>query len=487
MADDDGTPARVRWARLRFAIIGPLLSAPDDAGELWARIEELAKKPWRHPSTELTIRFSAKTIERWYYTAKDDQDPIKALERKVPKHAGTQPSMSLVVGEAIKMLRKQHPRWTFQLVHDNLVALAADNPALLPLPSYASVCRYMKRNGLLKARRPRRHEADPEFVPRERRSFEVTHTNALWHSDFHDGKRKVLMPSAEWRPVVVLAILDDHSRLCCHMQWYLDDEKSEYFVHGMSQALQKRGVPRAFLSDNGSAFTAAESSQGLESLSITQHTTLPETPEQNGKQEAFWTQVEGRFMAMLEGEKQLTLELLNRAAQAWVEGEYNRKKHDEIGEPPVDRYLRGPDVGRPCPSSDTLRRAFRKEMRRTQRRSDGTITVEGVRFEIPSAYRTLLRPCVRIARWDLSSIDLVDPRTGAHLATLLPLDKNKNAERGRRALSAGPPSPTPAPAGIAPLLKKLMADYAATGLPPAYIPKNDDDGDVDDDNNESDP
>lgn len=50
MADDDDTPARVRWARLRFAIIGPLLSAPADAGELWARIEELAKKAWRHPS-----------------------------------------------------------------------------------------------------------------------------------------------------------------------------------------------------------------------------------------------------------------------------------------------------------------------------------------------------------------------------------------------------------------------------------------------------
>ena len=88
MADDDSTSARVRWARLRFAIIGPLLSAPSDAGELWARIEELAKKSWRHPSTERAIRFSAKTVERWYYTAKDEQDPIKALERKLPKHAG---------------------------------------------------------------------------------------------------------------------------------------------------------------------------------------------------------------------------------------------------------------------------------------------------------------------------------------------------------------------------------------------------------------
>ena len=480
--DDDVTPARVRWARLRFAIIGPLLSMPAVAGELWARLEELSKKPWRHPSTGETMRFSTKTIERWYYTAKDQQDPIKALERKMAKHAGTHPSVSTIVGDEIKTLRKQHPRWTFQLVHDNLKALAETTPSLAPLPSYASVCRYMKRHGLLKARRPRRHEADPAFVARERRSYEVTHTNALWHTDFHEGKRKVLMPNAEWKKTVLFAVMDDHSRLCCHMQWYLDDEKSEYFVHGFSQALQKRGVPRALLSDNGGAFTCAESAQGLERLSITHHTTLPATPEQNGKQESFWTQVEGRLMAMLEGEKEFTLELLNLATQAWVEGEYNRKKHDEINETPLERYLRGPELGRPCPSSDALRRAFRMETERTQRRSDGTITVEGVRFEIPSAYRTLLRPCVRFARWDLSVVDLVDPRTGAHLTTLLPLDKSINAERGRRAISAAPP-PTPSPpAGIAPLLKKLMADYSATGLPPAYIPKHNND----DDNNEDD-
>ena len=97
MANDDDTPPRVRWARLRFAIIGPLLSAPAEVGELWARIQELANKTWSHPTTGEAIRFSAKTIERWYYTAKDEQDPIKALERKVAKHAGTQPSISPAV------------------------------------------------------------------------------------------------------------------------------------------------------------------------------------------------------------------------------------------------------------------------------------------------------------------------------------------------------------------------------------------------------
>jgi hypothetical protein len=113
------------------------------------------------------------------------------------------------------------------------------------------------------------------------------------------------------------------------------------------------------------------------------------------------------------------------------------------------------------------------EITRQQRRSDGTITVAGVRYEIPSVYRTLLRPTVRVARWDLSSVDLVDPRRGVLLATLLPVDKERNAERRRRALidptAANNPEPATSPSGIAPLLRQLMAEYAATGLPPAYV------------------
>ena len=35
----------------------------------------------------------ASTIERWYYAARDAADPVLALARKVPSHAGTHPSM----------------------------------------------------------------------------------------------------------------------------------------------------------------------------------------------------------------------------------------------------------------------------------------------------------------------------------------------------------------------------------------------------------
>ena len=140
---------------------------------------------------------------------------------------------------------------------------------------------------------------------------------------------------------------------------------------------------------DGTAMLAAETVEGLERLGVVHHTTLPYSPEQNGKQESFWGQIEGRLLPMLEGEPELSLDLLNTATQAWVEEEYQRKVHSEIREAPLERYLRGPSVGRESPSSDALRRAFRTEVSRKQRRSDGTVTVEGVRFEVPAAYRNL--------------------------------------------------------------------------------------------------
>ena len=57
------------------------------------------------------------------------------------------------------------------------------------------------------------------------------------------------------------------------------------------------------------------------------------------------------------------------------------------------------------------------------------------------------------------------------LERLYPLDKARNAEGRRRRLA--PVSAAPAlvaPSGMAPLLRQLLREYAATGLPPAYIP-----------------
>jgi hypothetical protein len=111
------------------------------------------------------------------------------------------------------------------------------------------------------------------------------------------------------------------------------------------------------------------------------------------------------------------------------------------------------------------------EVRRFQRRSDGTISLVGRRFEIPVRYRTLGSLIVRYASWDLTQVHLADERTGELLCRLRPLDKAKNADGRRRTITSIEMEPPPRPGGIAPLLQQLIADYAATGLPPAYLPK----------------
>ncbi len=481
MANRSKSPIHDRWAHFRFAVVGPLLAAPPPRGELAAEIARLAERRWHHPITGEPAQFASSTIERWFIEArKARQDPVAALRRKVRKDAGQQGSLRDSARQALLAQHAAHPSWSAQLHYDNLRALAEQTPDIGPVPSYSTVRRFMKAHGLFRRRRltSRRTQgaqlAEARLAKREVRSYEAEYVGGLWHWDFHEGSRKVVTARAEILTPVLFGVLDDRSRVGCHLQWYLT-ENAENTAHGLSQAFQKRGLPRAAMSDNGGAMTADEITEGLARLGILHETTLPYSPYQNAKQEAFWGQVEGRLLSMLEGVPDLTLALLNEATQAWLELEYNRELHSEIGEPPIARFLAGPDVSRPSPDSAELRLAFTKAEKRTQRRSDGTVSIEGRRFEVPSRYRHLERVCVRYASFDLTNVYLVDERTGLVLCRLYPLDKTKNASGLRRSLepvSTAPISAVAPATGMAPLLAKLLAQQAARGLPPAYLPKD---------------
>lgn len=473
-------PARDQWARLRFAVIGPLLASPPEPGKLLDALKQLAERDWQHPVTGLPTRFGVSTIERWYYQARRQRDPVGALKPKLRADAGRSRALSGALKLVIAEQYQAHRAWSVQLHYDNLAARVADDPPLGPLPSYATVRRHFKACGLVAHKRLSRRDTDgarraaERLAAREVRSFEVEHVHGLWHLDFHHGSRQVLGTDGQWRKPLLLAILDDRSRLICHAQWYLD-ETAETLVHGLCQAFHKRALPRALMSDNGAAMTAAAFTQGLERLGIVHQTTLPYSPYQNAKQEVFWAQVEGRLMAMLDGQPEISLKLLNEATGAWVERDYHRRVHAELGETPMAVYLAAEEVGRIPPDSQALAQAFREQVRRKQRRADGTVSLAGQRFEIPNAYRHLEQICLRYAPWDLRTVSLVDERTGSDLCRLHPLDKRANADQRRRALvptsATTPTTPEPTPAGIAPLLKQLMREHAATGLPPAYLPR----------------
>ena len=319
MRDEGEDRGHDRWARLRFAIVGRLLAAPPGRGELHAELERLAGRPWAHPATGEPVVFGVSTIERWYYAARNERrDPVGVLRRRVRKDLGQQPSLGSALRVALRAQYQAHQSWSYQLHVDNLAVLVAEHGALGPMPSYPTLRRYMKAQGMFRQRRrrapetPGQERAAARLEQREVRSFEAEYVHGLWHLDFHQGSRSVVTRSGEWRRPMLLGVLDDRSRLTCHLQWYLD-ETAETLVHGLSQAIQKRALPRALLTDNGSAMIAAETEQGLRDLGIVHDTTLPYSPYQNAKQEVFWAQVEGRLLAMLEGARELLEEEIGRA------------------------------------------------------------------------------------------------------------------------------------------------------------------------------
>ena len=289
-----GPRVHERWAHLRFSVIGQLLAAPPPKGELRAQIEALAGRQWRHPITGEPARFGFSTIERWLYRAlKERSDPVGVLRRKLRTDAGQQPAMSDAVRQVVLAQYAAHKNWSVQLHHDNLVALAQTRDDLQPLPCYDTLRRFMKANGLDKRRRVTSRQtagaerAEARLFDREVRSYEAAYVNGLWHWDCHHGSRKVLTARGEWRTPILFGVLDDRSRLACHLQWYLA-ETAEIIAHGLSQAFQKRGLPRSGLSDNGAAMTAAEITEGLSRLGVLHQTTLPYSPYQYVAQPDMW-------------------------------------------------------------------------------------------------------------------------------------------------------------------------------------------------------
>ena len=477
MKNEETRSASQRWAEFRLSVIGAVLASPPGFGELAMTLEELSEKTWTHPTTQKRRIFSFSTIERWYYQALvSTQSPIDGLARKNRSDQGAQRAMSTESKDILLQQYKSHGSWSYQLHRDNLKVVL--EMAGSKSPSYDSVRRYLQSVGCLKKKRSpnrlrlgyQKSQINKEKV--EVRSYENAYVSGLWHLDFHHCSREIMTRHGELVKPLALGIIDDHSRLLCHIQWYLS-ETTEDLVHGFIQALQKRGLPRSLMTDNGSAMTSHEFTNGLKALSIIHETTLPYSPYQNGKQEVVWGQVEGRLMAMLENKKILTLKELNDATVSWSELEYNKGLHKEISSTPLERFLKNQDVSRPSPELEVLRQAFCLRESRTLRQSDGTISILGKRFEVPNRFCHFKKIVVSFAEWALDQVQLIDPQTGKAICPLYPVNKEANYNNGRKTRQPLAMAEINVDQDeVAPLLMKILGEQAATGLPPAYQPKD---------------
>ena len=459
-------------ALFRFSIVASLLAAPPPRGTLAGELDKLAASVWTHPVHGEPVQYGRSTIERWYYTAHASDSPTVALQRKPRSDLGESRVMTDALCAAIREQHALYPEFSYRCHHDNLAVVVKEQPALGPLPSYSTLRRWMKAQGLRpkprqQGLRPGEIEAARRLAIQETRSYEVPHALGLWHADYHHASFRLAGADGEWITPKLLAFIDDYSRYVVHAQWFFE-ETAAAFVHGLCQALQKCGLPRALMIDNGKALNAAEVIAGLDRLGIVRANTRAYSPQQNGKIENFWSQVEGRLVPMMGDPTRLDEKTLNDLTLAWLHEDYHRRTHGETRVTPLQR-LGENAVGRPCPDFDTLIREFRRRISRKQRLSDGTVSVDSVRFEVPSAFRHQERLHLRYAEWDLSEVEIVDPRNGTPLFQLKPLDKAANASGLRRTISEAP-APETGTRPVAPLLREAAQKQANSGLVPPWIP-----------------
>lgn len=121
MAAEDDLQKKERWARLRFAIIGPWLAAPPSSpGELRRTLQRLAGQNFRQPMTGCPVRFGFATLERWYYAARKAQHPVAVLRRRTRSDAGRIRRLASSWVPIIQAPVESDPGWTVQLHYDNL-------------------------------------------------------------------------------------------------------------------------------------------------------------------------------------------------------------------------------------------------------------------------------------------------------------------------------------------------------------------------------
>jgi hypothetical protein len=95
------------------------------------------------------VQLTKSTIERWYYLARKEQNPVVVLQKKQRKDKGR----TKLSEELRKIIEKQyqiHPHWSYQLHSDNLQVLAK---GLGESVSYHTVRRYMQAHQLHKKRK----------------------------------------------------------------------------------------------------------------------------------------------------------------------------------------------------------------------------------------------------------------------------------------------------------------------------------------------
>jgi hypothetical protein len=147
--------------------------------------------------------------------------------------------------------------------------------------------------------------------------------------------------------------------------------------------VRRRGIPKRLYVDNGAAFRSKQLAVVCAKLGVALIHAKPYTPQGKGKMERWFRTARMQLLPLLRPEQLVSLDAMNRALAAWIEGEYHHAPHRGIGdETPADKWARTSEGVRMAAAD--LGDHFLAEQKRSVQK-DRTVTLDGVAFEVDAA------------------------------------------------------------------------------------------------------
>jgi putative transposase len=296
--------------------------------------------------------------------------------------------------------------------------------------------------------------------------FEASVRNELWMGD---GLHGPILAGASARRAVLLAFIDDHSRLVVGWRWGTGEDVFRLEA-ALRSGLMARGVPEQILVDRGSAFVSSQLFRACAVLGVKLIHASPRAATTKGKIERFFRTVRDQFLVEIDDGVELAE--LNRLFSAWLEVVYHHRAHSETGCSPIERFDAAGAPQQPTPA--LLREAFLWSQVRTVTKT-AIVSLYANRYEVDPA----LVGCeveLIFDPFDLTRIEVRYQHRPVGLAVPLVIGRRTHPQAEREL----PPPPTPT--GIDYL--KLIAeqrDAEATGHRIDYSTLDEPDGDGDGD------
>ena len=356
---------KMQVAVFRFGVISDfVIGIQMSRGEKRRLMRDKSDRKWQIPFSEKTS-LSMATISRWCRLYKDSNGDLKSLYPKDRCDQGKSRTMDEDTCLSLIELKSQMPALSVPQLIEQMNRQNRTSPGIVL--NNSTVYRFLHQQNLI----------DPQVKkPVDRRKFEAELPNDLWQSDVMHGPKVDI--NGKRRKSYLIAIIDDHSRLIAHGQFY-SSEALACYLDAFENALAKRGLPRKLYVDNGAAFRSRHLEYICASLAIALIHSKPYTPQGRGKIERFFKTVRGQFLPGFKGQ---TLNEINEAFDRWLNDIYHQRKHSSTKQSPFERFAANLHCLRTA--ADNLNDYFRKVARRKVNK-DRSVTLNGQLFEGPVA------------------------------------------------------------------------------------------------------